>query len=384
MATQLNPPSSGPALFFPGSIVCNSYEVLRFLGIGSSGVVYECRHKELNNHPVAMKVFSAQAARSVEEIERFKHELLAAYQVNHPNVVRGYELITTKEFIAFTMEFVGGGSLADRISLHQQLELKQVVDIMLAICAGLEGIHGSGIVHRDLKPGNILITSEGNIKIADFGISYSERASRLNPEKLVGTVEYVSPEYIRDGKTDARSDLYSLGVIAYEMLAGRVPFEGHTAFQTLFMRLERDAERVAKYREDCPKLLSEIIARALLRNPAERYQSATEMKKDVLALQEQMLHKTHLRPKQEIRSALLPSQAALAKRRPKRRPSPLPLYQRSHFIHAFAATSLMFWLATIAVWFYYGKYNSLLASGNTVSGTFRTENIQYRIPHENL
>jgi serine/threonine-protein kinase len=360
--------SHSPVVFSPGAVVSGAYEVIRFLGFGSSAVVYQCKHRELNNHPVAMKVFSAQAARSPDEIQRFKHELLAAYQVNHPNVVRGYELLIKKEFVAFTMEYVSGGSLADRISEHKMLPLKQTADILHAVCSGLEGIHQAEIVHRDLKPANILITAEGNIKITDFGIAHFERGSRLTPESVLGTVEYISPEYIEDAKTDARSDIYSLGVIAYEMLAGRVPFSGSTPFQTLFMRIEREPEHISKYRSECPKLLAEIVMRALSRNPGDRYQSASEMKRDVAAVQDLLVRKTHLRPKPVVERPRVTQPVPRKAHPPKRVHRTVPFYQQPQFIRAFAATSLAFWLATVAVWFYYGKYEQLFAKrdGKTV------------------
>ncbi|MFN8392320.1 MAG: serine/threonine-protein kinase [Bdellovibrionota bacterium] len=383
MATQL----LAPSVFSPGTVVCNAYEVIRFLGFGSSAVVYECKHKELNNHTVAMKVFSAQSVRSEAEVTRFKQELLAAYHVNHPNVVRGYELITTEEFIAFTMEYVSGGSLADRLVQSGQLPLKQVIDILIATCAGLEAIHAAEIVHRDLKPANILLTGEGNIKITDFGVARFERAALLHPDVILGTVEYVCPEYISDGRTDARSDIYSIGVIAYEMLAGEVPFQGATPFQTLLMRLDQEPDPIAQHRPDCPKLLEEIVMKAMSKAPTGRYQSATEMKNDLLALQDSIARRTHLRapldaPKERVREKNLRPHVSRS-----RRPRPathIPFYRRAPFMHAFAATSFMFWLATVAMWLYYGKHHEVWRTSESESSAYRTENVQYHETHRNL
>ena len=345
-----------PELFPDGATICNSYEVVRYLGVGSSGVVYQCRHKELNNHTVALKIFSSQTAHSSTEVERFKHELLAAYQVNHPNVVRGYELVTKNGFIGFTMEYVGGGSLADRLADSRKLPIKQTVDVLLAICSGLSAIHRAGIVHRDLKPANILLTAEGNIKIADFGIARFERIQAKGPKNLLGTVEYVSPEYVETGKTDARSDLYAMGVMAFEMMAGLVPFQGATPCKTLLLRLEGEAPAVSKYRRDCPQLLAHIIARALKKNPDERYQSADELRQDLEVLQDQLTKDTFVKPRREKKITLHGGKkddafVAEWKKRAINKRRRRSVYRRQRIaIHCFATTSFLFWLSTVALW----------------------------------
>lgn len=344
-------------IFPPGTIVCNSYEIVRFLGIGGSGVVYHCRHRDLSNYPLALKVLAVE---SEAEVERFKRELIAGYQVSHPNVIRTYELIVTDSILAFTMEFAGGGSLADRISATGALPFPQIVDTLIAIAQGLEAIHAAGIVHRDLKPENILHSTEGNIKIADFGIARLDRPIGNTPKNLLGTLEYVSPEYVQHGTVDARSDLYSLGVMAYEMITGRVPFRSEAPLRTLCMRLEENPIPVEELRCDCPAYLAQILGRLLERHPALRYQSASELLRDLEKLKKVFVQDNVLQPQEP--------KAQRAQRKRAERPAwkapqegRLPTFARrrryrNRKAEMFAATTFVLWILTLALWVYTGKY----------------------------
>jgi serine/threonine protein kinase len=291
--------------FAPGSTVGGIYEILKPLGMGSSGVVYLCNRKDLNNHLIAMKVFSARSSSRAIDRERFKREILAAYQVNHPNVIRCYEYLANERFAAYTMEYLPGGNLTDVIDSEKPLEYKSIVSILSSICAGLTAIHEAGIVHRDLKPENVLVTAEGNIKISDFGVALMTRNTQLNTNGVLGTIEYISPEYMEFGNVDHRSDIFSLGVIAYEMITGNIPFEGETPIQTLCLRLMQDAKPLQFYRQDCPILLSKIVSKALARDPNNRYQSALEMKKDLELLNRVLTERIEIKlhPKSERENA---------------------------------------------------------------------------------
>lgn len=366
-----------PALFSPGEIVHNTYEIVQYLGIGASGVVYQCRHRELNNYLVAMKVFFSPSVSSVDDLERFKRELLVAYRVSHPNVVRCFDLVLTPNLIAFTMEYLGGGNLADQLSRLGPLPVDKVVDILAAACSGLAAIHQAGIIHRDLKPANILMTAEGNIKITDFGIARMASSGRMSPRGILGTVEYVSPEYCKSGDVDCRSDLYSLGVIAYELLSGRVPFRGEAPAQTICMKIDRDALPIQNYRRECPDVLAEIVHKALARRPEQRYQSADEMYAALRALQRRFHRDKHLQVADEETATddVMSSGDAFAGSRilpPRSRQNEPREYRkfggRSHnipqrMLHVFAATSFFLWVFTVAFWIYTGRYNAFIHGG---------------------
>ncbi len=266
----------------PGTIVNGRYEIVKCLGTGSMGMVYACRHRELAGHMVAMKVLFSEVARDEIAAARFRNEIVAAYGVSHPNVVRAYEYFRDGDLIAFTMEYIGGGDLADRLNSDIPLEISEIVDLLHQMCSGVQAVHDAGIIHRDLKPENILITSQGKIKITDFGIARTGTGPKLTEHGgVVGTIDYVSPEYLERGQVDGRSDIYALGILAYEMLTGEAPFKGKSVIETMTMRLRMDPVPPHEVRLDCPEEVGQIILKALRRDPEERYQNASEMQDDL-------------------------------------------------------------------------------------------------------
>lgn len=266
----------------PGTIVNGSYEVVKCLGAGSMGMVYACRHRELSGRLVAMKVLFAEVAGDSVATARFRNEIFASYEVNHPNVVRAYEYFRDGDMIAFTMEYVGGGDLAERIGGLEPIPIPTIIKMLQQMCSGVQAIHDAGIIHRDLKPENILITSQGDIKITDFGIARTGTGPKLTEHGgVVGTIDYVSPEYLEIGQVDARSDIYALGVLAYEMVTGESPFKGQSVIETMTMRLRTDPEPPRSLRSECPKGLSDVILKAMTRDPERRYQSAAQMQRDL-------------------------------------------------------------------------------------------------------
>lgn len=266
----------------PGTVIGGKYEVVKCLGAGSMGMVYACRHRELQGQMVAAKVLFNEVAADKVSAARFRNEVLASYDVSHPNVVRAYEYITDGDLIAYTMEFVGGGDLADRMSRSELMSIAEFVRLLSQMAAGVQAIHDAGIVHRDLKPENILLTNEGNIKIADFGIARNRNGPKLTEHGgVVGTIEYVAPEYMLRSQVDWRSDIYALGILAYEMITGQPPFTGDSAYASISKRLQTDPEPPSKLRAECPKEIDAIILKALERDPETRYQSALEIFNDL-------------------------------------------------------------------------------------------------------
>jgi serine/threonine protein kinase len=270
----------------PGTVVNERYEVVKCLGAGSMGMVYACRHRELSGHLVAMKVLFGEVAKDPTAAARFRNEIVASYGVNHPNVVRAYEYFRDGDLIAFTMEYVSGGDLADKISLDEPMLIKDVIRMLSQMTSGVQAIHNAGIVHRDLKPENILLTSQGDVKITDFGIARTTTGPRLTEHGgVVGTIDYVSPEYLERGQVDHRSDIYAMGIMAYEMITGETPFRGKSVIETMTMRLKTDPAEPHTLRPECPIELSQIVLKALTRNPDKRYQSASQMLEDLQAIQ---------------------------------------------------------------------------------------------------
>lgn len=277
----------------PGTIVYGRYEVIKCLGTGSMGMVYACRHRELAGHLVAMKVLFSEVAQDKVIAARFKNEIVASYGVNHLNVVRAYDYFKDGDLIAFTMEFVGGGDMADKISSPEQLLIKDILKLLIQICSGVQAIHEAGIIHRDLKPENILLTNEGDVKITDFGIARTGSGPRLTEHGgVLGTIDYVSPEYLEKSQVDARADIYAVGVIAYEMITKQAPYKGNNMIEQMTMRLRTDPQPPHKIRLDCPEGLSTIILKAMARDLESRYQTAQEMHDDLLALSFQMFPKS--------------------------------------------------------------------------------------------
>lgn len=275
----------------PGTIIGGRYEVINCLGAGSMGLVYACKHRELS-HTVAVKVLFPEVAQDKVAAARFKNEIFASYNVSHPNVVRAYDYIRDGEVVAYSMEFVGGGDLADRINNESsEIPIPEIIRLLIQMCSGVQSIHDAGIIHRDLKPENILLTSDGNVKIADFGIARTGQGPKLTEHGgVVGTIDYVSPEYMLNSQVDWRSDIYALGILAYEMLTGESPFRGDSVYATMTMRLKNDPQPPSALRRDCPPELDQIVLHAMARNPETRYQSALEIEKDLKYLQHKLFN----------------------------------------------------------------------------------------------
>lgn len=270
----------------PGTVIAGRYEVVKCLGQGSMGLVYACRHKELSGHLVAVKVLFPEVARDKIAAARFRNEIFASYGVSHPNVVRAYEYLRDGDLVAYTMEYIGGGDLADRLgNPDETLPIAEIVRLLGQMCSGVQAIHDTGIVHRDLKPENILLTKDGVVKIADFGIARTRDGPKLTEHGgVVGTIDYVSPEYMLNSQVDWRSDIYALGILGYEMITGESPFRGDSVYATMTKRLKTDPAAPSTLRKECPPELDRIVLKAMERDPEKRYQSAAEIFYDLQEL----------------------------------------------------------------------------------------------------
>jgi serine/threonine protein kinase/tetratricopeptide (TPR) repeat protein len=260
-----------------GAVFAGRYRIIEELGRGGMGTVYRAFDSELNEE-VALKLIRPEVGSDEKTLERFRNEIRLARKISHRHVGRMYELLEHQGAHFITMEYVPGEDLRSLIKRVRQLAPATAVLIARETAEGLAEAHRLGIIHRDLKPSNIMFDKDGNAKIMDFGIARGGRGGGLTGEDMIiGTPEYMSPEQVDGREVDRRSDLYSLGVILFEMLTGRAPFEGGTPFS---VALKHKSERPPDPRTSNPQLppeLGQLVLRCLEKDPAKRFQSAEEL-----------------------------------------------------------------------------------------------------------
>jgi eukaryotic-like serine/threonine-protein kinase len=265
----------------PGTIVGERYEIQQLLGQGGMGAVYKARDVELERL-VALKLIRPDLASHPEILRRFKQELILAREVTHRNVIRIFDLGQARGVRFITMEYVEGRDLRTLLHEKKKLTPEEAVPIFLQITAALEAAHHAGVVHRDLKPQNVMVDKDGRVYVMDFGVARSlETPGMTQTGALMGTPEYMSPEQAKGQKVDARSDLFSLGIIFYETLSGVSPFKAETAMATMYKRIRERAVPVAQATSGVPLFLSDIVSKCLETDVQQRYQSAREIITDL-------------------------------------------------------------------------------------------------------
>ncbi len=264
-----------------GSTFAGKYQIIEELGKGGMGRVYKALDTQVNEK-VALKLIKPEIALDGETIERFRNELKLARKIRHKNVCRMFDLNTSEGTYYITMEYVPGQDLKGLIRQSGRLTVETAVSIARQVCDGLEEAHALGIVHRDLKPGNIMIDRDGHARIMDFGIARSLKAKGITGAGvMIGTPEYMSPEQVEGKEVDERSDIYSLGIILYEMVAGRVPFEGDTPF-TVGVKHKSEVPKPPKeLNAQIPEDLNRVILKCLEKDKGKRYQSAGELRAEL-------------------------------------------------------------------------------------------------------
>ncbi len=260
-----------------GSTFAGRYQIIEELGKGGMGHVYRALDKKLNEE-VAIKLIKPEIAADKKTLERFQNELKLARKIGHRNVGRMYELMEDSGTHFITMAYVPGENLRSFIRRSGQLTVGKAVSIAQQICEGLAEAHRQGVIHRDLKPSNVIIDLEGNARIMDFGIARSTKTKGITgPGAMIGTPEYMSPEQVDGKEADQRSDIYSLGIIIYEMLTGQVPFEGETPLSIAVKQKTEPLPDPKKWNPQIPNDLNLIIHRCLEKSAEKRYQNAEEM-----------------------------------------------------------------------------------------------------------
>jgi tetratricopeptide (TPR) repeat protein len=264
-----------------GTLLGGRYRLLELAGAGGMGMVYRA-HDEQLDVMVAVKVLRPDLAADGRWLERFKQELVLARQVTHPNVVRIHDIGSDGDLAFLTMDFVPGRSLRDLLEEHRRLAPERAAEIARQLALALGAAHRAGVIHRDLKPGNVLVeeTAGGSLRVAitDFGVARSLGGQGLTqPGMVVGTLGYLSPEQARGVALDGRSDLYTLGLLLYEMLTGELPFSAATEAEMLAQRLTGSPRNLRWAGVNVPLPLREVVQRLLARDPVRRYQSAAEV-----------------------------------------------------------------------------------------------------------
>lgn len=264
-----------------GSVIGNRYKIIEKIGNGGMATVYKALDQILNRY-VAVKILREEFTTDEEFIKRFNAEAQAAARLTHPNIVSVYDVGQEYNIYYIVMELIQGKTLKEIIDEDGLLSWKWSVNIAIQIASALEMAHKNHIVHRDIKPHNIMITEDGVAKVTDFGIAKAVSNSTITAfGTTLGSVHYFSPEHARGGYTDAKSDLYSLGVVMYEMVTGKVPFDADTPVSVALKHMQDDPVEPIKQNKDVPFAVNQIIMKAMKKDPNERYQNASELIRDL-------------------------------------------------------------------------------------------------------
>jgi serine/threonine-protein kinase len=260
-----------------GTLFADRYQIIQELGSGGMGRVYKVLDIELDTL-VVLKVLLPEIAAEPETIPRFRNELKLSREISHKNVCRMFDLNMSKGTYYITMEYVDGESLKNIILMTKKLSVATAIDITKQICEGLGEAHRHGVVHRDLKPGNILIDRDGNAKILDFGLARSIESQGITATGvIIGTPQYMSPEQVQEKTIDQRSDIYSLGILLYEMLTGNVPFDGDSPVRVALKHVREKPIEPKELNLKIPPVVSRVILKCLAKEKEDRYQSTHEL-----------------------------------------------------------------------------------------------------------
>jgi len=267
----------GSPLLQPGTILGNRYQIIQILGEGGMGAVYKATDKELDR-VIALKVIRPELASHPEILQRFKQELILARQVTDRNVIRIFDLGEAGGIKYITMEYLEGESLYQILRRQGKVSVHEALDIMRQMLSGLGAAHREGVIHRDLKPGNIMRDGQGRVVVMDFGLARSlEGDGMTRTGTMMGTMEYMSPEQAQAQELDARSDIFTAGLICYELLTGRMPFHADSAVASLLKRMQERAAPPSDWDASIPQPVSELVSHCLERDPAHRWQNTQEI-----------------------------------------------------------------------------------------------------------
>lgn len=269
----------------PGTLLFGRFEVLCLLGEGGVSHVYKCRDHARLGKKIALKVLLEPASKDAQILKRFVSEVEIVNSLKSPYIIKHAELFKSENYIAYSMDYVAGVSLATKISKPGKLSIAEVLNILMQICRAVETIHKAKFIHRDLKPENMLVTDRGQLKLIDFGIAIPEKNLGTSNEGISGTMNYASPEYIEFGIIDRRSDIYAIGAIAYELITGEAAFCYPDPLETMKAKVRRDVPSPKLSRTDCPAALAALTTKAMARQVENRYQEIGQLINDLKAIQ---------------------------------------------------------------------------------------------------
>ena len=262
-----------------GMIIAERYEILGKIGTGGMADVYKAKDHKLNRF-VAVKVLKPEFREDTTFIRKFKSEAQAAAVLTHPNIVNVFDVGDDNGVYYIVMELIEGITLKEYISKKGKLSVKEATSIAIQVSMGLEAAHSHGIVHRDVKPQNIIISMDGKVKVTDFGIARAASSNTIS-SNVMGSVHYSSPEQVRGGYSDEKSDIYSLGVTLYEMLSGKVPFEGESTVTVALAHIQDEAVPLQQLDPNIPLSLSKIVQKCMQKKPDMRYMSSAALISDL-------------------------------------------------------------------------------------------------------
>lgn len=262
-----------------GMMIGDRYEILEKIGTGGMSDVYKAKCHKLNRY-VAIKILKQEFSENTNFVSKFRVEAQAAAGLMHPNIVNVYDVGEEEGIFYIVMELVEGITLKNYIEKKARLSMKEAISIAIQVSMGIEAAHNNHIIHRDIKPQNILISKEGKVKIADFGIAKAATSNTIT-SNVMGSVHYTSPEQARGGFSDERSDIYSLGCTMFEMLTGRVPFDGETTVAIAIKHIQEEMPSPREYVSEIPVCVEKIIFKCTQKSPDRRYQSMGELIADL-------------------------------------------------------------------------------------------------------
>ncbi len=262
-----------------GTIIAERYEILGKIGTGGMADVYKAKDHKLNRF-VAVKVLKPEFREDTTFIRKFKSEAQAAAVLTHPNIVNVFDVGDDNGVYYIVMELIEGITLKEYISKKGKLSVKEATSIAIQVSMGLEAAHSHGIVHRDVKPQNIIISMDGKVKVTDFGIARAASSNTIS-SNVMGSVHYSSPEQVRGGYSDEKSDIYSLGITMYEMVTGKVPFDGDTTVAIAIKHLQEEIVPPSVYAPELPHSLEQIILKCTQKSVDRRYQNMEDVIADL-------------------------------------------------------------------------------------------------------
>lgn len=269
-------------MIIKGQKINDRYEIIRMIGEGGMANVYLAQDTILNRK-VAVKILRGDLAGDEKFVRRFQREAISASSLTHPNIVEMYDVGEDDGKYFIVMEYVDGKTLKSLIKKRGALTLPEIIDIMLQLTSGLACAHDSYIIHRDIKPQNIMILDDGTVKITDFGIAMALNSNELTQtNSVMGSVHYLPPEQANGSGSTIKSDIYSLGILMYELLTGKLPFKGENAVEIAIKQMKEQIPSVCKFNPDIPQSIENIILKACAKNPKNRYDSVLEMREDLL------------------------------------------------------------------------------------------------------